>query len=603
MYQSLRESISGQRLRSRAGFPWRDLLLLTVVAGALFSFMLGNRALSVPDEARYTEIPREMVATGDYLTPRLNGVKYFEKPILFYWLEALSIRLFGLREFTLRLWPALFALFGCLAVAAAGALLYGRLSGLLAAAVLATSPLYYAFGRAIILDMPVSVLLTIALLSFLIGTHEAPGLKRRLTVWSFYAFSALAVLTKGLIGILIPGMVIGAWIVLMNEWRTLKTMYLPTGTALFLLIAAPWHIMVDRANPEFFHFYFIQEHVLRYLTKMHGRYQPAWFFIPIVLLGLFPWSVFLVQSISHNLPSTWRERYEHRDAVFLMLWAGIVFLFFSASSSKLVPYILPVFPPLALLIGRYYSDSWHRRDFPGIRPGYMVLLTTAAVLSAALFIAPIFLPAPHRIAEMLGVWRFIFALTLASGAAASWGLAHYRKHQFAFIALVITSALFLIEVNAAAPRMETKSVKNLAVTLKALLKPEDEVVVFQNYYQDLPVYLERRVTVVDWRGELDFGTTVEDTSQWMIDDGTFWKRWRGPAALYMVTDIKTYETMRNDRRLKLFPIARDQNNIVVSRGEAGPARPKPGLRIRLSGAQPFQNRNTADHRLPEAPRR
>ena len=101
-------------------------------------------------------------------------------------------------------------------------------------------------------------------------------------------------------------MVIGAWIMILGEWRVLKTMYLPTGLALFLLIAAPWHIMVGRANPEFFHFYFIQEHFLRYLTTMHSRYQPPWFFIPIILLGLFPWSVFLVQAIKHNLPSTWR---------------------------------------------------------------------------------------------------------------------------------------------------------------------------------------------------------------------------------------------------------------------------------------------------------
>ncbi len=153
----------------------RDLITLTVLICLLFTFMLGNRPLSVPDEGRYVEIPREMVASGNYLTPRLNGVKYFEKPVLFYWLEAFSIKLFGLNEFTLRLWPALFALFGCLAVAVAGARLFGRRTGLLSAVVLATSLLYYGLSRAIILDMPVSILLTLALLSFLMGTHEVAG--------------------------------------------------------------------------------------------------------------------------------------------------------------------------------------------------------------------------------------------------------------------------------------------------------------------------------------------------------------------------------------------------------------------------------------------
>ena len=350
----------------------RDLMILTVLICLFFTFMLGNRPLSVPDEGRYVEISREMAATGNYLTPRLNSVKYFEKPVFFYWLEALSINLFGLNEFTLRLWPALFALFGCLAVAVAGARLFGRLTGLLGATVLATSLLYYGFSRAIILDMPVSILLTLALLSFLMGTHEAPGLKRRLYLWVFYAFAALAVLTKGLIGIFIPGMVIGAWILLLGEWRMLKTLYIPSGLALFLLIAAPWHIMVGRANPEFYQFYFIHEHFQRYLTKVHGRYKPFWYFMPIVLLGLFPWSAFLVQAIKHNLPSTWRERHEHRDALFLMLWAGLVFLFFSSSSSKLAPYILPVFPPLALLVGRYLAAAWDSRDFPGLRTGYSI---------------------------------------------------------------------------------------------------------------------------------------------------------------------------------------------------------------------------------------
>src|SRR5574337_68433 len=144
----------------------RDLVLLTVLIGALFGIMLGNRPLSVPDEGRYVEIPREMATTGDYLTPRLNGIKYFEKPVLFYWLEAFSIRLFGLDESGLRLWPALFALFGCLAVYAAGKRLFGRRAGFLAAIVLSTSVLYYALSRVIILDMPVSVLLTVSMLSF-----------------------------------------------------------------------------------------------------------------------------------------------------------------------------------------------------------------------------------------------------------------------------------------------------------------------------------------------------------------------------------------------------------------------------------------------------
>jgi 4-amino-4-deoxy-L-arabinose transferase-like glycosyltransferase len=546
-----------------------DLLVLSLLIGMFFSFMLGNRALSVPDEGRYVEIPREMTVTGDYITPRLNNVKYFEKPVLFYWLESFSIRLFGLREYTLRLWPALSSLFGCLVVYVAGRRLYGRRSGLIAAGVLATSMLYYGLGRAIILDMPVSVLLTTALLSFLLGMHEKPGPRRRLYLWSFYAFSALAVLTKGLIGMFIPAMIIGAWIMVLGEWRVLKTMYLPTGLALFLLIAAPWHVLVMRANPEFFHFYFIQEHFLRYLTTMHGRYQPPWFFIPIILLGLFPWSAFLVQAVKHNLPSTWRERHEHRDALFLILWAGLVFLFFSASDSKLVPYILPVFPPLALLIGRYLGDAWDSRDFPGVRAGYAVLLTVQVILGGALIALPYFWITPD--VQALGRYPFVAGCTLLIGAALTAALARFRGFRFAFLAMTVFAALFLMEANAAAPRIDTKSIKTLAMTLKPLLKPGDEVASYQTYYQDLPVYLERRIIIVDWKGELDFGTQVENTTAWMTDSTAFWKRWTGPGTMYALMEMRTYEALQTSGpSVKLYPVAQDQKNILLANREVKP---------------------------------
>jgi len=548
----------------------RDLMILTVLTCLFFTFMLGNRPLSVPDEGRYVEISREMAATGNYLTPRLNSVKYFEKPVFFYWLEAFSINLFGLNEFTLRLWPALFALFGCLAIAVAGARLFGRLTGLLGATVLATSLLYYGLSRAIILDMPVSILLTLALLSFLMGTHEAPGLKRRLYLWVFYSFAALAVLTKGLIGIFIPGMVIGAWILLLGEWRMLKTLYIPSGLALFLLIAAPWHIMVGRANPEFYQFYFIHEHFQRFLTKVHGRYKPFWYFMPIVLLGLFPWSAFLVQAIKHNLPSSWRERHEHRDALFLMLWAGLVFLFFSSSGSKLAPYILPVFPPLALLVGRYLAAAWDSRDFPGLRTGYSIFLVASLLLAAAFLGLPYYWPIPAQ-AQILGVYGYSIASTLAIGGATAWGLARYRNLGWAVVALAITSVLFLMQINAVAPRVDAKSVKHLAIELKARLKPGDEVASYHEYYQDLPVYLEQRITVVDWGGELNFGNSVEDTKAWMIDGDTFWQRWQGPATMYVLTRIEEYETLKQLKpSLPLFPIAQDRRNIVLSNREVKP---------------------------------
>jgi len=549
-------------------FRAREFLVLTVVLCVFFLFMLGNRPLSVPDEGRYVEIPREMVSTGDYLTPRLNGVKYFEKPALFYWLEAFSIKLFGLHEFSLRLWPALFAVTGCLSVYLAGGRLYGRKSGLFAAVVLATSLLYYAMSRAILLDMPVSILLCISLLSFLLGTHETPGIKRRMLMWSFYAFAALAVLTKGLIGLLIPAMVIGAWILFLGEWRILRSMYIWSGAALFLLISAPWHIMIGTANPDFFDFYFVREHFQRYLTKIEHHYEPPWFFIPVLAGGLFPWSAFLIQAITHSMPSSWRERHEHRDAFFLALWAGLVFLFFSASGSKLVPYILPVLPPLAILIGRYLAGAWDRRDFPGLRAGYAALAFTALALAAAFIALPRLWSAPE--ARALGAAPAVLGTILIAGAALTWLMAGRRGTHAALYSLAACFAVFLLVMNAYSSRLDTRSVKSLALTLRPLLRPGDAVAAYKTYYQDLPVYLERRITVVDWRGELRFGTTIEDTGQWMIDTPVFWKRWAGPATMYMVTRKKTYDGLLGEGRKGLYLVAGTNENVLISNKEIKP---------------------------------
>jgi len=546
----------------------RDLFLLTVLISLLFAFMLGNRPLSVPDEGRYVEIPREMVVTGDYLTPRLNGVKYFEKPALFYWLEAFSIELFGLKGFALRLWPALFAVLGCLVVYGSSVRLFGQRTGLIAATVLATSALYYALSRAIILDLPVTVLLSGALLCFLLGTHEPPGLRRRLFMWGLYSFAALAVLTKGLIGILIPGMVIGAWIVLLGEWRVLKTMYLPSGLLLFLLIAAPWHILVNRANPEFFNFYFIHEHFLRYLTKIHSRYKPAWFFIPVVLLGLLPWSAFLVQAVKHNLPPSWRERHEHRDTLFLILWAGLIFLFFSASSSKLIPYILPVFPPLSILIGRYLAEAFERRDFPGIGTGCAVLLITTLGMAVSLIALPQYWASPD--AQKLGKYPYVSAAVLITGAAVTWMMKRRKNFQWVFTSLTATTVLFFIVVNAAASVADMRSSLNLATVLKQRLQPGDEVASYDTYYQDLPVYLERRITVVNWKGELEFGTSVEDTSQWMVDDATFWKRWNGPNTVYMATKKNTYNELLAAGHKNVYLVTESGDNVLAVNKEMMP---------------------------------
>ena len=550
------------------GARLRDVIALTLLLGLFFSLFLGSRALSVPDEGRYVEIPREMVVTGDWITPRLNGIKYFEKPPLFYWFESVLIKLFGLSEWSVRTGPAVFALFGCVAVYYAGARMFGRRTGLISAGVLATSLLYYVLSRLISLDMPVSVLLTASLLSFLLGTREPAGRTRRLLFRGFYAFAAMATLTKGLIGIVFPGMIILSWMLVTGEWRVLRAMYLPSGLALFLLVAAPWHILVSRANPEFFDFYFIREHFQRYLTNVHHHYKPAWFYLPILIGGLFPWSVFLVQAVRHSLPLSWAGRAERKEEIFLMLWAGIIFLFFSASSSKLIPYLLPVLPPLALLVGKYLADAWDNNPAGGFSAG----LAALALMVSLLFLVFPYMARfrPGSIPAGIVPYAGAAAVVALCGIVAAGIAVRKRGARGAVIAITGTSLLFFIVMSSGAQYVNTKSTKPLAMALKPLLKADDEIVHYHNYFQDFPVYLERRVTIVDWKGELEFGTTVEDTSGWMIDEAELWKRWEGPHRIFLVAGKKDAKTILGIPGRRVFPVAQDKNTAILSNKEPRP---------------------------------
>ncbi len=540
--------------------------MLSLLLGALFGFKLGERPLWSPDEGRYSEIPREMVASGDYLTPRLNGVKYFEKPPLFYWLQSLSIQLFGLSEWSLRLWTAVFALFGCLAVYTGGRKLFGQRSGLLASVILATSLLYFAMGRIITLDMSVSVLLACALLAFIVGTSEPVGTRRRrLILWAFYIFAALATLTKGLMGIVIPGMVIGLWIALMGEWSLLKTTYLPSGIALFLLVTLPWHILVAQANPEFLNFYIVHEHLQRFLTKHHGPLHQWWIFIPVLLLGMFPWTAFLIQAIRHNLPLSWHRRRQHKEALFLILWAGLVFVFFSASSSKLIPYILPIFPPLAILVGRYFADAWDGHELSGITSGYWVLWITSVLLAAAGLILGQRYLAGHPVTVEVTAYIYALAALLTIGTLTTLILGRNSGVRYAFWSLVLTSVLLQLVLNSSLMLFsQRRSVKDLAVALQLRLRPEDEVVSYRAYYQDLPVYLQRRITVVGWKGELEFGARMEDVSGWLIEDAEFWQKWNGPFTVYMFTPQAKYSKLPAQSGRKFYLVAQTDYDVLLS---------------------------------------
>lgn len=539
---------------------WRqDIFLLLIILSIFFGILAGTRPLSVPDEARYSEIPREMVVTGDYVTPRLNTVKYFEKPALFYWLQAGAIRLFGLSEWAMRLPTLLLGLIGCLVTYATARLLFNRQSGWIASIALATSILYFAMAHTITLDMAVSVLITLCLSCFILAIDMPPGLGRKGLLSATYAFAALAMLAKGLVGVLLPGAVIGSWILFCQQWQMITRIQLFSGLGIFLAITVPWHILVQQANAEFFHFYFIEQQFLRYLTLYAKRYQPDWFFIPILLLGFFPWVAFLFQALRYHWPTSWQQRNEQKKPIFLMLWASIIFLFFSLSKSKLIPYILPVFPPLAMLVGHYIATQLENPLV--FRKPFLAILISSALISIVLPAIPYF-----EQVNNLNVSRVVLSsmsIILFTGASIAGFYARRAAIKTAFAILLASMAGFLILANIAVGAVDTRSIKPLAMALKEKVKPTDEIVSYQHYYQDLPFYFQRQVTVVDCRGELEFGMQHQNTSQFMISDANFWQRWHANKNVYAVMALDTYEALKC-RHPDMYLLASTKDNVLVS---------------------------------------
>ena len=506
----------------------QDLTVLGIVFGFAFLQFLGHLPLIDPDEGRYAEIPREMLERGDFVTPLLNYVKYFEKPPLHYWLNALSMAVFGQNEFAARLPGALTGLLCVLLVYLVGRRLFGRREGLLAALILGTSTGFLVQARIDITDMTLTFCLSAALCCFLLAAREEETHKG-LFYHLFYLFAALAVLAKGLIGLVLPGGIIFFHLLLGRRWRLLREMRLASGILLFFLVAAPWFVLVSLRNPEFARFFFIHEHFERFLTKVHGRYEPFWFFIPVLAGTMLPWSFFIPAA----LRGTWKERHgsaEDASRLFLAIWTILIFLFFSKSSSKLVPYILPVFPPLALLMGCRFV----RTD--GVIPG--AIGWSARVLAALLVITGIgavaypFL-APHpEITATAGL--VIGSIFLVQGVMAFDAMRRTSLPGL-LIGLIFCSYILGIAgppfiLSGVAAR---KSPRELGLTLKAAAG-KDAIVTTFGLQQAISFYAQRRVIIVGDMGEAQFGSRQGDQSAWFIDLDRFYTLWNTQGPVFTV---------------------------------------------------------------------
>jgi 4-amino-4-deoxy-L-arabinose transferase-like glycosyltransferase len=546
----------------------RDLLWLALLFGIFYGFGLGRYPLSNPDEGRYAEIPREMVATGDWITPRLNGVNYFEKPPLMYWAVAACLKFLGSAEWSMRTMPVLFALAGVLLTYAAARKLYGREAGLLSAAVLGTSLLYFIIAHIILLDMAVSVLMSATLFCFILGVREPAGTKRRWLFYGLYATAALATLTKGLIGVLVTGAVMFLWLLVFNQWKRLRPLHLPTGLLLFCVIAAPWHILVAQHNETWVHRYFVYEHWLRFLTPAAARTGAWYYYIGIIVAGLIPWTGFLWPAIRDALRGGWAARAKNAEAWFLVTWVVFIFLFFTKSQSKLPPYILPVFPALAVLIGAWLAKVKKEADVSRLRFGLGVFSVICALLAVALCVVvsrPIIVKmGPAQAAALQPFACALAGVLLLGGALTPW-LAKLRGVRGALAGMIATSVFFLTTLQLAAPDIQKPGTKELALLVSAQARPGDRVVHYHEFFHDFTFYAGRVVDLVGSKGELELeeDATARASGRFM-DEAEFRRQWTGPVRLWVVARRDDVKELFADPAFRYHLISQTKNHYLFS---------------------------------------
>src|SRR5262245_38734804 len=360
--------------------------LWPLVGSCVLLFLLGVSpwGLWERDEGRYADVAREMLERGDYITPRIDGAVFLDKPPLVYWVTAASLRIWGTGETGARFGQLLFAAGILLVTRRLGQLLFDRRLANIALIVLASSLGFFTSSHLLTLDLGLTFFVSLALLCFLSGWRADPG-DRRAYLGMFAAVPA-GVLTKGLIAAFLVAAPTPCYLPLRREWRRCSALPWVAGTLLFLAIAAPWYVAVALINPEFTRYFFVHENLARFGTAVHRHVGPWYYYLAVAAAGLLPWSLYLPLRLFQRRPAVADLGASLRREAPAFLWSWVLpgLLFFSVSQSKLPLYVLPLFPAAALLLAPVLDADLRAGSFRSIFLWPSVLLVTAGV-GAAVF--------------------------------------------------------------------------------------------------------------------------------------------------------------------------------------------------------------------------
>ena len=472
----------------------RYISILLVLSAFLFLYGLGNMALTDPDETFYAETAKEMLDEGEWVTPLIFGKPQFEKPILYYWLVEASFKLFGVNEFAARLPSAVFGMIGVIGVYFVGRALFSPLAGFLSGVVAATAAEYVVIARACVTDIVLTAFILLCFLFFLLG------LKRERKI--FYIISAimaaLAVLTKGPIGVFLTVIVIGAYIILTKQWEVFRKARVISAVLVFLIVSLPWYLIVLKIHGDaFVNEFFGIHNIIRFIEPEHRIGSSPFFYLPVILGGFLPWTPFLIFGAWYMF----RDKNVVSDIkvpqLFLALWFLLMFAFFTASRTKLVTYIFPVFPALALMTGRFWErflEDNGRNERAGhlMRFSYGLLtLVIIAGLLAEYFAIKIKYPQVLQGA-------LISSIVFSAGVLISLIFFIRKKYWASFYALTLAVALLTVAaVRTVLPVIEEYETSK-AISYKVVeLAQDDEAIGGESDHRRGIAFYTGRVDIVD----------------------------------------------------------------------------------------------------------
>ena len=557
------------------------LIILLALSLGIYVGNAARPALFDDVDSGHALAAREMLERGDWAVMHIDGIRWLEKAPLHYWMVATSYALLGVNEFSTRL-PLTLAVAGLVwMVYVFGRRFFGEQAGFYAGLVMCTSLGTFLFTRTMIPEAIYSLLFTAAFYLFL--RAWTCTVNPRAGYWGFAALVGLAVLTRSLIGVIFPIGTIAIFLLLSGGWRRWRELPVISGMIVFLAVAAPWHLLVELRTPGFFQFYFINEQFLRavgarYPADYVSVLLPYWW--AAHLLWLFPWSIFVVQALRELPPvRTWSQKLDASGQARLLVlsWAGFILLFFSISK-RLEYYSFGAYPALALLLGLGLARAEEKRDRWLVR--LQAALATVGFLVASLLVAMQFGHASTSgntdyfrllllkdafvnrkwFDDFLGLLEAfpglrlpaaLAAVSLAAGFGAAWWFRKRLRHVAANLAMALAMAGFFTAATLALGVFEPlMSSKPLASEIQKYLRPEDEIVLYSEFYNGSTIgfYTGRKTLIYNGRYQgLEFGSYFPDAPKIFLTDNDFPALWKGPKRVFLFVP----QAFRHDALVRL----------------------------------------------------